>query len=83
MIQNPPAAASQAPRSTREPELRSPGTSPIIQVQGLEKTYHTALGTLTLFHGLNLDVLPGELVAIVGQSGAGKSTLLHILGALD
>jgi lipoprotein-releasing system ATP-binding protein len=52
-------------------------------VQGLEKTYHTARGTLTLFHGLNLDVHPGELVAIVGQSGAGKSTLLHILGALD
>lgn len=83
MIQNPPAAASQAPVSTREPELRAPNVSPIIQVQGLEKTYHTVRGTLTLFHGLNLDVFPGELVAIVGQSGAGKSTLLHILGALD
>jgi lipoprotein-releasing system ATP-binding protein len=67
----------------REPELRAPGVSPIIQVQGLEKSYHTARGTLTLFHGLNLDVYPSELVAIVGQSGAGKSTLLHILGALD
>ncbi len=83
MIQSTPAAASQAPVSMREPELRDPGVSPIIQVQGLEKTYHTARGTLTLFHGLNLDVYPGELVAIVGQSGAGKSTLLHILGALD
>jgi len=77
------AAASQASRSPREPELRPPGATPIIRVQGLEKTYRTARGTLTLFHGLNLDVLPGELVAIVGQSGAGKSTLLHILGALD
>ena len=77
------AAASQASRSTRGSELRAPEGTPIIQVRGLEKTYRTARGALTLFHGLDLDVLPGELVAIVGQSGAGKSTLLHILGALD
>jgi len=83
MNQTSPAAASQASRSTRGSELRAPEASPIIQVRGLEKTYRTARGALTLFHGLDLDVLPGELVAIVGQSGAGKSTLLHILGALD
>ena len=73
------AAASQAPRSAREPESRAP----IIEVHALEKTYRTARGTLTLFNQLHLDVYTGELVAIVGQSGAGKSTLLHILGALD
>ena len=83
MNQTSSAAASQASRSTRGSESRAPGASPIIQVRGLEKTYRTARGALTLFHGLDLDVLPGELVAIVGQSGAGKSTLLHILGALD
>lgn len=73
------AAAGQASRSARESELRPP----IIRVHDLEKTYRTARGALTLFHGLDLEVFPGELVAIVGQSGAGKSTLLHILGALD
>jgi lipoprotein-releasing system ATP-binding protein len=52
-------------------------------VQGLEKTYTTARGSLTLFRGLNLEIQAGEMVAVVGQSGAGKSTLLHILGALD
>ena len=72
----------------RAPELRAQGretgsTSPIIQVSGLEKTYQTARGALNLFHGLNLQVETGEMVAIVGQSGSGKSTLLHILGALD
>jgi lipoprotein-releasing system ATP-binding protein len=56
---------------------------PIIQLLNLEKTYRTARGTLTLFKGLNLEIEPGAMIAIVGQSGAGKSTLLHILGALD
>jgi lipoprotein-releasing system ATP-binding protein len=72
-------AANPASRPTRAPEVRSP----IVQVHNLEKTYTTARGALTLFKDLELEVLPGELVAIVGQSGAGKSTLLHILGALD
>jgi len=56
---------------------------PIIQVEGLRKTYQTARGFLNLFDNLNLTIESGEMVAIVGQSGAGKSTLLHILGALD
>ena len=73
------AAASQATRLSRDPESRVP----IIRIENLEKTYKTARGALTLFKGLELEVFPGELVAIVGQSGAGKSTLLHILGALD
>ena len=85
MTEPPRAAAAPATRTERELDLRSetqPG-DPIIQVQGLEKTYRTGRGPLTLFRDLNLEILPGELVAIVGQSGTGKSTLLHILGALD
>ncbi len=92
MMTSPPAAAPQASRTAREPESRASGLeanqsaavqSPVIQVQGLSKTYKTARGALHLFEGLDLEVEAGELVAIVGQSGAGKSTLLHILGALD
>ena len=92
MMLTSPAAAAQATRSAREPELRTQGqeqgreepTVPaLIQVSGLQKTYQTARGTLTLFRDLNLQVDAGEMVAIVGQSGAGKSTLLHMLGALD
>ena len=55
----------------------------MVTVTGLEKTYSTARGSLTLFKDLSFQVVPGELVAITGQSGSGKSTLLHILGALD
>ena len=92
MMQTPPAAAGQASRSTRDSELRAqdqpknqidPNQDPIIQVEGLRKTYKTARGSLDLFDNLDLKIVPGEMVAIVGQSGAGKSTLLHILGALD
>lgn len=85
MNETTPAAAPQATRPARASQLRAQGreASPIIQVDGLEKTYKTARGTLTLFRGLDLEIETGEMVAIVGQSGAGKSTLLHILGALD
>src|SRR5580700_9153937 len=82
MTENYSAATTQVSRTLREPEVRVPG-SPIIQVSGLEKTYRTARGPLTLFKHLDFTVSTGELIAIVGQSGAGKSTLLHILGALD
>jgi len=68
----------------RDPDLNvNPKQEPIIQVEGLRKTYKTARGSLDLFDNLNLTITRGEMVAIVGQSGAGKSTLLHILGALD
>ncbi len=60
-----------------------------IRVEGLRKAYPRLSGSasagaeLELFRGLNFSVMPGELVAIVGQSGAGKSSLLHLLAALD
>jgi lipoprotein-releasing system ATP-binding protein len=83
MIQASSTALSQASRQAGDRELRSPNRSSLIEVRDLKKTYRTARGELNLFHGLDLEVAAGELVAIVGQSGAGKSTLLHILGALD
>src|SRR6202522_3321991 len=89
MTNSPSAAATQASRAARESESRASGPdtnqiqAPVIQVEGLRKSYKTARGTLDLFRDLDLTVTSGEMVAIVGQSGAGKSTLLHILGALD
>lgn len=81
MTQTSPVAASPASRSMEDANTRA--GEPLIRVEGLEKTYRTGRGPLTLFRDLHLEVQIGELVAIVGQSGTGKSTLLHILGALD
>lgn len=58
-------------------------TEPIVKVESLTKSYSSGTAGLTVFSGLNLQLHPGETVAIIGESGAGKSTLLHLLGALD
>jgi lipoprotein-releasing system ATP-binding protein len=50
---------------------------------GLEKRYRSGDSDLVIFSELNLEVAPGERLALVGESGAGKSTLLHLLGGLD
>jgi len=58
--------------------------SPVLEARQLAKTYVGGDGSpIEVLRGVNLQVEPGEFVAIVGASGAGKSTLLHLLGALD
>src|SRR4030095_3122396 len=57
--------------------------STLIRATGLSKVYGTGLSRVVVFKNLGLEILEGEMVAVVGPSGAGKSTLLHLLGGLD
>ncbi|GAA5189034.1 lipoprotein-releasing ABC transporter ATP-binding protein LolD [Ferrimonas gelatinilytica] len=56
---------------------------PLLQCQDLGKVYRDGKQETRVLAQLNLEVAPGELVAVVGSSGSGKSTLLHLLGTLD
>ena len=51
----------------------------MIEARNIIKRY----GDLEVLRGVDLDIVQGEIVSIVGPSGAGKTTLLHILGTLD
>ncbi len=56
---------------------------PMLKVTGLSHRVALAHDTLTILEGVNLEILRGESVAIVGRSGSGKTTLLGLLAGLD
>jgi putative ABC transport system ATP-binding protein len=55
----------------------------VIRVAGLGKSYTTAAGPFPALIDVDLDVRPGEYIAIMGPSGSGKSTFMNLLGCLD
>jgi putative ABC transport system ATP-binding protein len=59
------------------------GSSGLIRVRGLGKTYARGGEQIHVLQALNLDVEQGEFVAFMGPSGSGKTTLLNLLGGLD
>lgn len=55
----------------------------IVRLQQLSKTYGMGSAHVTALAEINLEIMEGEFVALVGPSGSGKSTLLNLIGGID
>lgn len=56
---------------------------PIIQTRNVKKTYRVGSVDIQALRGVDLSIMPGEMVSIIGPSGSGKSTLLNVLAGLE
>jgi putative ABC transport system ATP-binding protein len=54
-----------------------------VHARGLQKRYGEGTAEVVALGGVDVDINPGEAVALMGPSGSGKSTLLHLAGAMD
>jgi putative ABC transport system ATP-binding protein len=55
----------------------------LIELKGVTKIYGTGQAAMQALRGIDLRIVPGEFVAVMGPSGSGKSTCMNILGCLD
>ena len=65
------------------PKGAATNNTEILRAENLRKVFRSGSQEIVPLDGINLEVIRGEMIAIVGPSGAGKSTLLHLLAALD
>jgi putative ABC transport system ATP-binding protein len=74
----------EAPEAPAEPEPpKRPLAPPVLVARDLTKVYGEGGAAVRALDGVSIEVLRGEIVAIMGPSGSGKSTMLHLLGALE
>lgn len=56
---------------------------PIVSLRGLRRSFEQGGQRIDVLRGVNLDIMPGEIVALLGPSGSGKSTMLQAIGLLE
>jgi lipoprotein-releasing system ATP-binding protein len=59
------------------------GSQPLLSALNLHKTYTKHANRIEVLRGLDIEVVEGEFLSVIGASGSGKSTMLHLLGTLD
>src|SRR6188474_3432371 len=60
-----------------------PRTPQLIELRKVVKTYQSTAGAFTALKGIDLQIAPGEFVAVIGKSGSGKSTLINMITGID
>jgi len=79
-----PDATSRRTSGAEPSRPSDTGSAPtLVEVREMSKSFQHGARRLDVLRGVNLTLLEGEMVTIIGASGAGKSTLLHSLGTLD
>jgi lipoprotein-releasing system ATP-binding protein len=57
--------------------------APIVSLKGLKRAFEQGGQRIEVLRGVDLDIMPGEIVALLGPSGSGKSTMLQAIGLLE
>jgi len=71
------------PGRGNRPGLLNSEAAAIVKLHGVDKVFHRGDEEIHVLGGLDLEILAGDFLALMGPSGSGKSTLLNLIGGLD